>query len=466
MTHVRSIWRWLLWCSLLLTVTVVLVAVRQEREQMYVPLVFLLVVLGGSVGGGRTLGFTLAGLSFAIIDYFLQPPYDSLLIGKPLDFIALAAFFATASVATELLDQARRERDEALRRADEVMALSRLGSESLSSARAIDAVTAVASMIRVELGVAECEIVGTPTERDAAGSADVRVTSLPLYVHDQHVGTLVLRDRTPIVFGREKRYFVEAISHYAALALERARLSAEADHATALIESGRMKDFVLASVSHDLRTPLTTIKALAQDTLRSGTDHAGEIEDQADRLSRMVADLLDLSRLRAGGFSIDVELNAAEDVVGAVLRLCEPLTDGRRLVTPFDGTAPALYGTFDFVQTLRILGNLTENALRYTPEGGEVELSASRERDDLVFCVADRGPGIVVSERERVFDAFYRPEGSIPDRGRAGLGLAIARSLAAAQHGSLKYRARPGGGSVFEVRLPAADVDEVELLET
>ena len=173
-----------------------------------------------------------------------------------------------------------------------------------------------------------------------------------------------------------------------------------------------MKDFVLASVSHDLRTPLTTIKALAQDTLRSGMDHAGEIEEQADRLSRMVADLLDLSRLRAGGFTIEVELNAAEDVVGAVLRQCEPLAVGRRLVTPFDERAPALYGTFDFVQTLRILVNLTENALRYTPEGAEVELSATREGADLVFCVADRGPGIIETERERVFDAFYRPEDS------------------------------------------------------
>ena len=466
MNHVRSAWRWLLWLSLLLVVTVVLVSVRQELEQMYVPLTFLLVVLGGSAGGGRALGFTLASLGFVIIDYFLQPPYDSLLIGKSLDFVTLAAFFATAVVATQLLDQARRERDEALRRADEVMTLSRLGSESLSSARAADAVDAVASMIRVELGVDECEIVAKPIESVTDGRADARVMAVPLYVHDQSVGTLVLRDHAPITFGREKRSFVEAISYYAALALERARLSAEADRGTALIESGRMKDFVLASVSHDLRTPLTTIKALAQDTLRSGTDHAGEIEEQADRLSRMVADLLDLSRLRAGGFTIDVELNAAEDVVGAVLRQCEPLAEGRRLVTPFDEHAPALYGTFDFVQTLRILVNLTENALRYTPEGAEVELSATREGADLVFHVADRGPGIVERERERVFDAFYRPEGSIPDRGRAGLGIAIAKSLAEAQAGALRYRARDGGGSIFDVRLPAADVDQIALMET
>jgi two-component system sensor histidine kinase KdpD len=180
-----------------------------------------------------------------------------------------------------------------------------------------------------------------------------------------------------------------------------------------------------------------------------------------DRLTRVVADLLDLSRLRAGGFAVEPELNAAEDVVGAAVRQCAPLADGRRIVTPFDATAPALYGNFDFVQTLRILVNLVENGLRFTPAGGELEVSARREGPWLVLGVADRGPGIAVAEQARVFDAFYRPEGSLADRGRAGLGLAIARTLAEAQGGSLTYRDRPGGGSEFEVRLPAADVGDV-----
>jgi two-component system sensor histidine kinase KdpD len=226
-----------------------------------------------------------------------------------------------------------------------------------------------------------------------------------------------------------------------------------------------MKDFVLASVSHDLRTPLTAIKAMAQDEIRTGTSRAPEIEEQVDRLTRMVADLLDLSRLRAGKWSFTPELNSAEDVVGAAIRQCAALEKSASIVAHLDETAPALYGTFDFVQTLRILVNLVENGLRFTPQGGTLELAAHRDGPLLVFSVSDRGPGISEGERERVFEAFYRPEGSIADRGRAGIGLAIARSLATAQRGLLTHHAREGGGSVFELRLPAADVDLAELGE-
>ena len=227
-----------------------------------------------------------------------------------------------------------------------------------------------------------------------------------------------------------------------------------------------MKDFVLASVSHDLRTPLTAIKALAQDETRTGSSRAAEIEEQVDRLTRMVADLLDLSRLRAGKWSFTPELNAAEDIVGAATRQCAALERSASIITRFDESAPALYGTFNFVQTLRIIVNLLENALRFTPDGATVELEAHRRGPHLVFTVSDRGPGIAESERERVFDAFYRPEGSIADRGRAGIGLAIARSLAVAQRGALTHHPREGGGSVFELRVPAADVDERELGES
>ncbi|MFI5310323.1 MAG: ATP-binding protein [Gemmatimonadales bacterium] len=458
--------RWLLWGGLLVIVSVALVSMREVSEQTYVPITYLLVVLGGSASGGRRLGFALACASFLIIDYYLQAPYNQLSFGKSIDFVTLATFMVTAGVASELLDRARRDRDEALRRADEVTALSRLGSESLSAARAADAVAAVASMVRIELGAEEC----TLTPGESAGSAqearDPRVLVLPLFVHERRAGTLVVRHREPIAFRPGQRTFLDALSYYAALALERARLAGEAEKIAALREADRIKDFVLASVSHDLRTPLTTIKALAQDEQRTGVRRAAEIEEQADRLTRVVADLLDLSRLRAGTFTVAPDLNAAEDVIGAALRQCEPLVGDTALRADLDEAAPALYGRFDFVQTLRVLVNLIENALRYTPPGGEVLLAACRDGSHLVFSVSDRGPGIAESERERAFEAFYRPAGSLADQGRAGLGLAIARTIAEAQGGSVTYHERSGGGSTFEVRLPAADVDEAALGES
>jgi len=210
-------------------------------------------------------------------------------------------------------------------------------------------------------------------------------------------------------------------------------------------------------VSHDLRTPLTTIKALAQEEQRTGDSRGAEIAQQADTLSRMVGDLLDLSRLRSGAFGVTPELNAAEDVIGAAIRRGEGILDGRRVDAVIDADAPALFGTFDFLSTLRILGNLIENAIRASPPGGRIEVTPRREGSMLVIEVADRGPGVPEGERARIFEPFYRPTGSLPDRGRAGLGLAIAQALAQAQGGTLAYRARPGGGSVFEVALPAAE---------
>ena len=360
---------WFEWSGILVAVTIALIWMRTATEQTYVPITYLLVVLGGSASGGRRLGFALAVTSFLLIDYFLQTPYDNITVTKTVDFVTLAAFLVTAVVASTLLDRAQQDRDAAMRHAEEV---TRLAAE-----------------------------------------------------HEQ--------------------------------------MSREAEKVRTLREGDRMKDFVLASVSHDLRTPLTAIKAMAQDEARTGSSRATEIEEQVDRLTRMVADLLDLSRLRAGKWAFTPELNAAEDVVGAAIRQCTALEKSGSIVAHLDETAPALYGTFDFVQTLRVLVNLLENALRFTSDGDTVELSAFRDGQQLVFTVADRGPGIAEGERERVFDAFYRPAGSIADHGRAGIGLAIARSLAASQRGTLVHVAREGGGSVFELRLPAADVDERDL---
>jgi K+-sensing histidine kinase KdpD len=349
---------WILWIAALLAVTALMRQWRGDIETAHVVIPFLLIVLGGSATGGRALGFTLAVGGFLLIDYYFQSPYDSLLVGKPLDWVVLVAFVATAAVATQLLARAQDEAREARRHAEEVERLSRL-----------------------------------------------------------------------------------------------------AEHAEALREANYLKDMLLASVSHDLRTPLTTIKALAQEVTARGETRGAVIEEQADRLSHMVGDLLDLSRLRSGAFPTHAELNAAEDLLGAVGRQFAALP-GAPLRTVVDLKRPALVGRFDFVQSLRILGNLVENARRYSPAEQPIDVSVTRDGAFLVFSVADRGPGVAEAERERIFDAFYRPEHATPDSGRAGLGLAIARNLALLQDGTLTFEPRPGGGSVFVLRLPAEDVPE------
>lgn len=509
---------WLLWSVIYGVATVVMRSAREETGDSHVALLYLLIVLGGSAAGGRALGFTLACAGFLTIDYFFQLPYDRFSVAKPLDWSALLVFLATSAVTSELVTRALAQAEAARRRADEVARLSRLGSQALNAGRAQDALATLAEVIRTMVGGIECEIYATDdgasapaaqaraagersaasddhdlvvwvahharaavvqadgtalrasapgTDEDAIGlwAPDARSVLVPLQVAGRTVGVLRLADRLRMPLDPARRRFLSALAYYAALGVERVRLVAEAEHAEGLREADRLKDLVLASVSHDLRTPLTAIKALAQSSAARGDENARVIEEQVDRLSRFVADILDLSRLKGGVFPVTLEPNTAEDLVGAVTRQVQPLLAGRTLATSVDMSQPALVGRFDFVQTLRILGNLVENAIRYSPPAAPVELGVTRAGDALVFVVADRGPGIPVAEREHLFEPFYRAANSPPDVGRAGLGLSIARHLADAQGGRLRYEPRVGGGSSFILELealdgPAAEADE------
>jgi two-component system sensor histidine kinase KdpD len=300
-----------------------------------------------------------------------------------------------------------------------------------------------------------------PADLDVAGA---RTLLLPLRVHDRIVGVLCLAHDADITLDTPRRRLLGALSYYAALGVERVRLTVEAEHADALREADRLKDALLASVSHDLRTPLTTIKALAHDIGAEGDERAVIIEEEADRLNRFVADLLDLSRLAGGALTVTPQLNAAEDLLGAALQRVAGAAGDRVIDVVLDPGEPLLLGRFDFVHALRVLVNLVENAIKYSPSDTPIELAARRVGAPpgwLEFVVADRGAGVPPSERERIFEPFYRPAGAQPDARSAGLGLSIARRLAEAQGGTLQHEPRPDGGSRFVLRLPAGDVHDL-----
>ena len=344
------------WSLVLAAVTAALLAARGRLDKAHVALALLLVVLFGAAAGGRAVGLWLAGTSFLLFNWFFVPPYGTLAVRDPFDWLVLVAFLLTSIVAAQLLARAQ--------------------------------------------------------ERTRAAEA---------------------------------------------LAAERVRLLAEAEHAEALREADRLKDALLAAVSHDLRTPLTTIKALAHDLGALGDERTEIIEQEADRLERLVADLLDLSRLRAGALSLQVELNAVDDLLGALLQRTEPAMRGRLDVALAPGDA-LLVGRFDLVQSLRILANLVENAAKYAPGDSSIEVRAERRAGTIAITVADRGPGIARDETARIFEPFHRGPGQRAGTRGAGLGLSIARGLAEAQDGTLEYAPRPGGGSVFTLTLPAAEL--------
>ncbi len=502
------------WLLLAAAATVLFLAFRPRLDKAYAVLGYLLVVLGGSSRLGRRWGIALALLCFLAFNFFLVPPYGTLAVASSLDVFVLFGFLATGIVAAHLLYRAQAEAEVARARTDEVDRLATLGAETLNAGRAEDGVAAIARVLRERLGVDECAIherrgeelrpltraaaPGAPEPEDIPGSLlrsvaaqgaiaverpdgsvhmagpelalddvlervqDARAVVVPLRVRADVVGVLRLADQHGLQLDAPARRFAGALAYYAALGVERVQLAAAAEHAQALREADRLKDALLASVSHDLRTPLTTIKALAHELRREGDVRAAVVEEEADRLNRFVSNLLDLSRSAGGALEPVAELVPVDELVGAALQQMEGICGTHRIRVSMPPADRIPVGRFDLSLALRALVNLLENACKYSPPGAPIDLVVSEGAGIVQLDVADRGPGIPDPDIERVFEPFYRGAGSEHVPG-TGLGLSIARRLMEAQGGSAGYVPRPGGGSVFTLAFPAGDLSELSL---
>jgi two-component system sensor histidine kinase KdpD len=493
----RGRWsRWITWGAATALVTIGLLAFRGRLDKAHIALFYLLLVLAGTAVAGRVVGLVLAGLTFVLFDWLFLPPYGTLTVADPLDWLVLLAFLIVSGVVAEMLHRLTAEATAARERTAEVDQLAQVGAESLNVARADDALTKVTDIIRETLRIGTCRIhvaaVDQPADRSSdslvqwvaehgraamrLGDGTTHLTGgpalpadrmdaahalfLPLQVRGRTVGVLELAADRLLQLPPEHQRYLSALAYYAALGVERSRLEIEARKVEAFREADRLKDALLASVSHDLRTPLTTIKALAHD-LRLVDDRAFIIEEEADRLNRLVVNLLDLSRLQGRALPVHLEVNAVDDLLGALAQRVAGLLGARPLPIALEDGGTLLVGRFDFVHALRILANLVENADKYAPPGTPIEVAARRRGAEIEVTVADRGPGIAPGQSDLVFEPFYRAPGLPPDTGGAGLGLAIARQLARVQGGEVRYAPRDGGGSVFTVTLPAADLPAV-----
>lgn len=506
----RQLRQWLIWFGVLLVVGALMWTVRTRLDKAHVVLAFLLIVLGGSSAGGRALGISLAGAAFLAFDWLFVPPYNTLVIADPLDWLVLIAFLVTGVVAAQLLEWRRQETEIARQRADEIDRLATLGAETLNAPRAEDALGAIASVIRQAMGTEQCEIfmrqgssklrlagrspTDGPVEEESSllsytvdnaeaaaertdgtltliGDAlsasrlmdlapvsltDLRALGIPLRVRNRIVGALRLSSSQGFSLSDDQRRVLSALSYYAALGAERVRLAEAEEEAESLRRADRLKDALLASVSHDLRTPLTAIKGIANEVWHGGDPFRAQIiEEEADRLNVLVGDLLELSQINAGSLRVTMALNTADDVVGAALERVEAAHGPGRIEVHIANEGSILVGQFDFAHTMRALTNLLENALKYSPPESPVILRAWREGDRLRITVEDEGPGVPPGDETRIFEPFFRGSG-IPDGVRGtGLGLSIARQLAEVQRGRLTYEPRAGGGSRFMLDLPA-----------
>lgn len=293
------------------------------------------------------------------------------------------------------------------------------------------------------------------TARAAAG----RAVYLPLTAADRAVGVLGL-----VPAGRaglhdaDSRALLETFARQTAIALQRALLAQEAQASELRARTEELRSSLLSSVSHDLRTPLAAVTGAASTLLTRGDalapttrrDLLQAIHEEATRLGRLVANLLDMTRLESGTLALRPEWTPIEEPIGAALGDLEAQLEGREVRVTIAPDLPLVL--LDAVLVEQMLVNLLENAVKYAG-AGPIEVRAALEGDEVVVEVADRGPGIPAGDERRIFEKFHRAA----QGGRAGgvgLGLAICRAVATAHGARIEARARAGGGAVFRASFP------------
>jgi two-component system sensor histidine kinase KdpD len=287
-----------------------------------------------------------------------------------------------------------------------------------------------------------------------------KVLSIPLKTARGGVGVVCLfpeggtRSLTP-----EKLDLLETFASQTAIVIERATLAQEAHEAKIRAETERLRNLLLSSVSHDLRTPLATITGAASSLLESEgllkPETRGEliqsILDEAERLNRLLGNLLSMTRIESGGVQVQKEWQPLEEVVGAALNHVEKLLHGRRALVRIPDDLPLVQ--IDGALIEQVLVNLLENAIKYTPEETTIELTARTADGAVVVEVADRGPGLSEADLDRVFEKFYRGAHA-GDRGGVGLGLSICRGIVEAHGGRIWAGNRDGGGATILFTIP------------
>jgi two-component system sensor histidine kinase KdpD len=471
---------------------------RAALEVPDVEMLFLLGVTVAALTTGRRAAIFAAALAVLSYDFFFVAPEFALDVADARYLLTFAMMFGVSVVIGTLTLRLREQRQAAVgreRRTSALYAFSRelgavLDEEGVAAVcvkAAADAFDAEAVFLRAwsrddlaVLAAMPADAPAGPAERTlaqwvvdharpAGRGTDAfpgeQVLCAPVRAWGDVLAVLAVRPPGDRVLGAEQRTLLEAVGRQAALALDRVRLAEEARQAALRARTEELRSGLLSSVSHDLRTPLaaitgaaTTLYEAADLDVATRRDLTEAICEEAERLERLVSNLLDMTRLQSGAVEPRREWVPLVEVIGGALTRVEERLAGRRVRTDLAEDLPLV--SLDPVLVEQLFINLLENAAKYTPSSAELEIRAAREGGMLVVDVADRGPGIPPGDEERIFERFHR--GAHAGVGGAGLGLPIARAIAEAHGGRLVASNRPGGGALFRLTLPLrADFPQV-----
>ena len=439
--------------------TVVLTRVRTSVQFQGAVLSYLMLVVMVAAIGGSFPALVASVAGFLLLNWFFSEPIHTFTINQTSDVLALVGFLVIAGVVSALVDIAARRHADAVRARAEATGIVRMAGAALREADPmpplLDDLVAVfsldgASVITEASGNFTADHRSGPAPPQSLAEANVTV---PLGLG----ATLAVRGPS---LRPEEREVLEAFASQVALALEGRRLQEEAARATSLMKANELRGALLAAVSHDLRTPLASIKAgtssLLSEDITWDPAQAREllttIDSEADRLDALVANLLDLSRLESGAVIVHPSAIGVDEVVNAALN---GLPDAQARVDVDESLPPVLV---DPPLLERALANVCSNALSHTPPGTPVRVSAGVVGHVLHLRVIDRGPGVPPEERERVFERFQRLGDQSNGIGTGtGLGLAVARGFIEAMGGEIWIEDTPGGGATVVITLPISE---------
>lgn len=305
---------------------------------------------------------------------------------------------------------------------------------------------------------------GRPVDVVPDAEQPVALLAVPLVLKEGSVGVVEL-ERAERPFGPSEERVAVALANHVALAIQNLQLAEHAREAAALKKIDRLKTELLSTVSHELRTPLSSIKGYATTLLEHGDvlsrEEAREfleiIDGESDRLDELIRNLLDMSRLEAGVLRIDREPTDLSEVARVCIQRVQRLTDRHQLLLEWGTDQLA---DVDPSRIAQVMNNLLENAVKYSPDGGEIVLAAQPQGAMLQISVSDQGVGIPQRDLHRVFDRFHRVEGEISKRvGGTGLGLAICQRLVEAHGGKIWVESRLGKGSTFYFTVPLVKME-------
>lgn len=436
---------------------------------------FLVMVLLTSAYWGLRYAVVMSVLATAAFNFFFLPPVGTFTIADPQNWVALFAFLITALVASNLAERARREAEAAKQRRREVERLYGLSQRLLGSENVLEMLNALPKYVQEIFSVGSVVAMAAdhPTVYRSSLDAEFEETVLrstllrgePISQGGVSYIPLRLGMRTVGAIGVTgddlSRETLDAVGSLAGIAIERARALEALSKNRAEQEHERLRSALLDSVTHEFRTPLTSIKASVTTLLSNATlDDTGRrdllsvIDEETDRLNRLVGEAAEMAQLDSGRFKLDLKPHSIQDALRPALEDAKASLENHPVEAAIPSDLPKALMDADRIR--EVLMHLLENAGKYSPQGAPIRVTTEVQNGRLATSVADRGPGIDSFEQSLIFEKFYRGQNQRYSAPGTGMGLAIAKVIVEAHGGTIGVVSQLGSGSVFSFTIPLA----------